>query len=97
MNKVRIPLSQYPRYSFAITLFGTAYNFNFYWVDNGGFWCFDLLDSNSTVLVSGIKMVFGYDMLEQYPINGRLFLFGDESELRPSYERIEEYELVYYE
>lgn len=61
-----IPLSAKPQ-TFKITLGGTDYRLTITYknTDEGG-WVLDIADSNSVPIVSGIPLVTGCNLLEQY-------------------------------
>lgn len=61
-----IPLSPMAQ-KFGITLAGVAYNLTVSWnnASTGG-WVLDIADSNDVPIVSGIPLVTGCDLLEQY-------------------------------
>jgi hypothetical protein len=50
----------------AITLAGVAYNLNVYWNVPNASWMLDLLDVDSDPIITGIPLVTGSDLLEQY-------------------------------
>lgn len=60
-----IPLSSEPQ-TFNITLSGTTYGFTVRWNVPNGSWIIDIADSSGNAIVSGIPMVTGADLLEQY-------------------------------
>ncbi len=55
-----------PWYSFSITLDNKTYTFSFTWNVRGEFWVLDIDDVNNTRIISGIKVVLNYDLLEDY-------------------------------
>lgn len=60
-----IPLSAEPQ-TFNITLAGATYGFTVQWNVPNGSWIIDIADSSGNAIVSGIPMVTGADLLEQY-------------------------------
>lgn len=47
------------RYEFSTTIDGDDYTFYVYWNDRDDAWYFDVLDSSSFVIASGLKIVLG--------------------------------------
>lgn len=66
MAVFEIPLSPQPQ-TFDIQLVNTTYRLTFYWnnAPSGG-WMLDVADSNDVPLISGIAVVTGANLLEQY-------------------------------
>lgn len=60
-----IPLSPAPQ-NFTITLAGVQYQFAVTWNVCNASWMIDILDSSGTPILSGIPMVTGADLLEQF-------------------------------
>jgi hypothetical protein len=57
------------------------------------FWTLDIEDANGNKIISGITLVYGIDLLEQYPhlnFGGQLILRneGTETKLGPTYESL---------
>jgi hypothetical protein len=95
-----IPLRKYPRYRQEVTLDDTQYIIDISWNARGEFWFFDLYDRDQKPLLKGVKMVFGYDMLNQYnkstlPSGSLVLLDPSGSFNRPDYENIKIFELAY--
>lgn len=66
MAVFEIPLSPQPQ-RFSITLAQISYRMTVRWIDtDDGGWVLDIADSNSVPIVSGIPLVTGADLLEQY-------------------------------
>jgi len=64
---VEIPLKPSQAQRFTVTLSGTLYNMRFtYDVAQNGCWVLDIGDANGAMLVGGIPMVTGVDLLSQY-------------------------------
>ena len=64
-------------YEFTCALGGTTYRFDVRWNERGGFWAFDLyLDSNDTLLVAGLPILLGCDILGPYRYLGIGGLFA---------------------
>lgn len=75
-----VPLSSGPQ-SFQIILSGRNFKFNVVWRDapQGG-WFIDLLDASGNLLIGGIPLVTGADLLAQYAylgIGGELWVQTD--------------------
>lgn len=67
-----IPLSPEPQ-TFSIALAGTTYDFNVQWNVQNASWIIDISDASGNPIVSGIPMVTGVDLLEQYAYLGLKF------------------------
>ncbi|HHG9944815.1 TPA: hypothetical protein ACPZLH_000701 [Yersinia enterocolitica] len=65
MNITEIPLTPNNQ-QFRIQLAGVTYTIKIVWRDAAG-WIMDLMDSGGEVLLSGVPLVPGVDLLEQYP------------------------------
>lgn len=89
MTRYVVPLSAEPQ-TFAITLAGRQYTLTLRWctADEGG-WMLDIADTEtSAVLVAGIMLVTGADLLAPFPdlgIGGMLWLYAVD-ELPPGYD-----------
>lgn len=87
-----IPLGPSPR-RFTIVLSGVLYQLTFTYrnISNGG-WIMDLAQSDGTPMVSGVPLVTGANLLEQYPhfgILGALIVVGDvDPDVPPVYENL---------
>ncbi len=71
-----VPLSGSPE-AFGITLAGVAYQFTVQWRDAADSWFLDIADNQSNPIASGIPLVTGADLLEQYAhlgIGGSLYV-----------------------
>lgn len=60
-----IPLSSQPR-TFRIPIASTTYGFTVRWNVQNASWVIDIADASGNPIVSGIPMVTGADLLEQY-------------------------------
>jgi hypothetical protein len=67
-----IPLSPEPQ-TFNIALGGVTYGFNVTWNVQNASWIIDIADASGNPIVSGIPMVTGADLLEQYGYLGFQF------------------------
>lgn len=67
-----IPLSAEPQ-AFNIPLAGTTYGFNVQWNVQNASWIIDIADASGNPIVSGIPMVTGADLLEQFGYLGFQF------------------------
>lgn len=66
--------------AFTTTLVGTEYSMKLRWNGAASCWMLDIADSTGNPLVSGIPMITGADLLEQYRylgIAGQLFVQTD--------------------
>lgn len=73
-----IPLSP-DNQQFRIQLASTTYTLRVIWRDAAG-WIMDVMDSGSTPILSGVPLVTGANLLQQYPelgINGALVVVCD--------------------
>jgi hypothetical protein len=78
MNVSEIPLTANNQ-SFRIQLGNTTYTLRIIWRDTAG-WIMDVQDSGGAPLLSGVPLVTGLNLLEQYPqlgINGALVVVTD--------------------
>ncbi|ECE0889781.1 hypothetical protein DUV30_23710 [Salmonella enterica subsp. diarizonae] len=78
MQLNEIPLSP-DNQQFRILLGNTTYTLRIIWRDAAG-WILDVMDSGGVVLLSGVPLVTGLNLLEQYPqlgINGALVVVTD--------------------
>lgn len=64
-----IPLSPQPQ-KFAIALAGTTYGFTVVWNSVNASWMIDIADAIGNAILSGIPMVTGVDLLEQFSYIG---------------------------
>lgn len=79
MTPYEIPLSAQPQI-FSISLSGVQYKINLQWNRIFQAWIIDFSDINDNLIVSGIPLVTGSDLLEQYKylgINGSLYVQTD--------------------
>lgn len=63
MAVTEIPLTP-DNQKFSITLAGTDYQISILW--RGEFWVMDLMDKSGSLIISGIPLVTGADLLAQY-------------------------------
>ncbi|EHZ8806233.1 hypothetical protein SP047_004302 [Salmonella enterica] len=63
MSFTEIPLSP-DNQTFSITLAGTNYQMRITW--RGNFWCLDLMDRSGSLIIGGMPLVTGADLLAQY-------------------------------
>lgn len=79
MAVVEIPLVPQPQ-KFAVDLAGTSYFMRLTWDEAGAFWALDLADNGGALLLAGVPLVTGSDLLAQYAyldIGGSLILTTD--------------------
>lgn len=78
MNASEIPLTANNQ-SFRIQLGNTTYTLRIIWRDAAG-WIMDVQDSGGITMLSGVPLITGLNLLEQYPqlgINGALVVVTD--------------------
>lgn len=61
-----IPLTSDPSQTFSIELAGDIYQFRVIYNQRYGTWSFDLSDVDDVLLVAGIPLLIGSDLLSQY-------------------------------
>lgn len=66
MSNVVIPFSNYANFTESVVLDNVKYTFDFVWNTRGEFWSMSISDANGVVLISGIRVVLFYDLLQQY-------------------------------
>lgn len=74
-----IPLSAQPQ-QFSIALAGVTYRITVQWRDPSPGWCIDIADAAGNPLVTGIPLVTGANLLEQYAylgVGGGLYVQTD--------------------
>lgn len=79
MATFEIPLSPESQ-RFSISLSGTTYVFRVYWSAAQNCWAFDIFDATDVLMVAGIPLITGADLLEQYGylgIPGQLIVQSD--------------------
>lgn len=77
-----IPLSPQPQ-TFNIALAGVTYGFTVRWNVPNASWVIDISDASGNPLVSGIPMVTGADLLEQYGYLGLNFALVAQTDNSP--------------
>lgn len=65
-----IPFKDSPAFSESLTLDGKEYGFFFAWNTRGSFWYMNLNDANGNPLVSGVRLVINFPLLDQHPGEG---------------------------
>lgn len=81
MTPYEIPLTANAQ-TFSIPLGGLTYNLNVYWNPVSMCWCIDLADSLNNPVISGMVLVTGLDLLDQYAylnLGGSLVVQSDYS------------------
>lgn len=77
---LEIPLAVGQPQTLAVSLVGTTYNLTIKWNTIDQLWVLDLYDSNNNLLVGGINMVPGQNLLSPYgylEIGGQLIIQTD--------------------
>jgi hypothetical protein len=93
MQTYEIPLSSEPQY-FNIALAGVQYQFTLQWRNApvAGGWFLDIADSQGNKILSGIPLVTGGNLLEQYAysgIGGELWVQSDlDAAAVPTYDNL---------
>jgi hypothetical protein len=77
-----IPLSAQPQ-AFQIPLAGTTYSFTVWWNVVNASWMIDIEDASGNPLLTGIPMVTGADLLEQYGYMGFQFALVAQTDNSP--------------
>lgn len=84
-----IPLTAEPQ-RFTIQLAGTVYQLTLQWRNHEmGGWTLDIADSAGAAIISGIPLVLGADLLEQYAylnFGGQLFVINTVNEDAPTFD-----------
>lgn len=93
-----IPLTAKPQ-AFSISLSGTTYRITMKWSAFGQSWVLDIADEEGAAIVSGIPVVTGSDLLEQYAylnFGGKLIASSDDG-LAPDFANLGITAKVYWE
>ena len=79
----------YPCYFYGVNLDNSNYYFKLTWNDRVEFWTLEIQDETQTPIVSGIKLVLNYDLIQDYkhlpvPLGGLMVVdfSGDESKIQ---------------
>lgn len=68
---ITIPTRALPQYTISVTLEGVPYIFTFKWNVRGAYYTMDLLTSDNTLLVGGIKLVINsIGLIGKFPREG---------------------------
>lgn len=81
MSILDIPITNPPQ-TFSVTLNGTVYSMTVKWNDQAQVWNFDLYDSSGNLLIGGIAMTAGDDLLTQFGylnIGGQLWAISTDT------------------
>ena len=70
MQVFEIPLTPATNQRFSISLTGTTYGMTVKWSPPSSCWVIDIADINGEPLISGIPMITGIDLLQQYEYVG---------------------------
>jgi hypothetical protein len=77
---IALPLSSDPAQSFITQLGNEKYQFDVRWNDRSGVWTMDLTrDSDQAILLQGIPLVLGCDILSSYTLGIGRMLVVDET------------------
>lgn len=77
---LEIPLIPSTAQTFTVTLVGVTYTMTVTWCAPAACWMLDIADQNAVLIVSGIPMITGADLLSAYGylgIGGQLFVQSD--------------------
>ncbi len=66
-----IPVFEYPAYSESVVLEGEPFRLSFIWNTRGEYWSMTISDKHGDVLLDGLKIVLGFELIEEYA-DGRL-------------------------
>jgi len=66
MTAFIIPLTAAAPQKFTISLSGVAYTFTLTWNDPGQVWILNIADVNGNAILSGVPLITGVDLLEQF-------------------------------
>lgn len=98
----KIPVnSNYPAYSFSTILDAKTYFFTLEHNLRSDRWSMDITDSQGTILVTGVLLNYGIDLIERYALDnapsGHLFIYDTEgkSEDPTRYTLGTRFELIY--
>lgn len=79
MTPYEIPLNPTPQ-RLAITLSGVLYQLVVKWNVSASVWVLDILDANETPILTGVPIVTGVDLLDQFEylgLGGKLYALTD--------------------
>jgi hypothetical protein len=63
---LKVPFKPALQQKLKITMNGIQYNITLRWIHIGSYWCIDIADSNDNRILSGIPLVTGADLLDQF-------------------------------
>lgn len=70
MPVFKIPVQSAQAQSFSIQLAGIVYNMTLKWNTQNGSWVLDIYDQSNDLIIGGIPLITGADLLEQYAYLG---------------------------
>ena len=78
---ITIPFEALDAFSEDIDIDNITYRFSFIYNNRGDYWSMTISDLTDNIIISGIKLILGYDLLEPYhylaiPI-GKLFIVDE--------------------
>lgn len=82
MNVFEIPLSGAST-TFQTTILNIVYTFTIQWRDAAGLWYLDIADASGNPIISGIPLITGANLLEQYAHLGFGFQLWVQSDVNP--------------
>ncbi len=82
-----------PEDNFSMTIDGLFYTFRQLW-NTEGFWTIDIFDADKVIIISGIRLVAGINLLDQYPVLRFNILIDTDTD--PTRDNLELYPLQFY-
>ena len=90
-NELKIPLRVNPNYNFSVDLEEHSYKFTIRWNGTGEFWVLNIEGITNNVVVNGIPMVTGPNLLKPFAIKelGAIYMVDLQSQFSdPNYDDI---------
>ncbi|MBQ8091394.1 MAG: hypothetical protein IJ233_11690 [Pyramidobacter sp.] len=85
-----LPLVPEPQ-TLTISLGDVEYGLRLRWNDHAGLWILDISDADGNAIVTGISLVTGVDLLEQYQhlsFGGSLYAYENDTDVPPSFDTL---------
>ena len=61
-----IPFRNLPAFKETVVLDGETFIFSFQYNTRGDYWTMDISDKNQVLLMAGLKVVLGYELIQRY-------------------------------
>ena len=61
-----IPFKDFPAFVEKVVLDGVPYQLRFWWNSTGEYWTLQMLNNSGTILLSGIKIVLGIELISAF-------------------------------